>query len=154
MTHLSIISPILPIGSARKPMQLLFKPDYQCRRLELYGMILCDLHHSWAKSTCRARRARAGHFEMGIHPRGCERAAAYIDKHGWKGRRVAVAVDDTKLHPDLWPMYDPKLGQYVLIGGADGPIPIANPDDYNDILTSNTTTLATKVIHLLIRDQN
>jgi hypothetical protein len=42
-------------------------------------------------------------------------------------------------------MWDTKLQQHVLVGGTGDPIPIANIDSFDDMLSNKTVPLASKV---------
>jgi hypothetical protein len=92
----------------------------------------------------RQHQARAGHFRLGINDFAFDRATDYLKKHGWSGK-VSIAVDDTKLHPDMRPMWDAHLEQHVLVGGIGDPIPIADPEIFDDILSDPSYPLANKV---------
>jgi hypothetical protein len=63
---------------------------------------------------------------------------------------VAIAVDGTKLHAELRPMWDKDLQQHVLIGGDDGRVPVADSEEFERILANGEVQLASKVCYALL----
>ena len=59
---------------------------------------------------------------------------------------VGLSCDDTKLLSGLRLYWDGSKKKHVLVGGTDGPIEIANPDDIEAIMNDPDIAKGTKVI--------
>ena len=59
---------------------------------------------------------------------------------------IALACDDTKLHPSLQVVWDNSLNSNVLIGTTlNKPVLVANPEDLQKLLEELDDDVATKV---------
>ncbi|KZT66512.1 hypothetical protein DAEQUDRAFT_653688, partial [Daedalea quercina L-15889] len=64
-----------------------------------------------------------------------QRARDYLRRVGYNGP-TALSCNDTKLHPVLHLYWHKQEQTYLLVGGCDGPIPVANPDELSAMLNS------------------
>ena len=59
---------------------------------------------------------------------------------------IALACDDTKLHPSLQVVWDDSLNSNVLIGTTlNTPVLVANPEELQKLLEELDNDVATKV---------
>lgn len=78
----------------------------------------------------------------------CDRSFELVDAHlsalGYSGP-VGLSCDDTKLFPD-WRLYwDAKEKSHFLVGGTDGPMRVADPDNLRKMIDDLDLKKATKV---------
>ena len=73
------------------------------------------------------------------------RAQEYIDAVEYMGP-VALACDDTKLHPSLQVYWDTVLETHVLVGTTSTEvIVVGNPEELEQLLLTYKNKVATKV---------
>lgn len=58
---------------------------------------------------------------------------------------LGISCDDTKLHATLWTYWDSQADQHFLVGHTGDPMPIANPQELQEILRSAELEKATKL---------
>lgn len=75
-------------------------------------------------------------------------AKTYLAKAEYAGP-TALSCDDTKLHASLRLYWDAVQETHLLVGGSDGPVSVANPDDLRSILETMHENQATKVCAML-----
>lgn len=81
---------------------------------------------------------------MAISERTFSLALDYIQSGGYEGP-VAMACDDTKLHPALRTYWDPELKAHFLVGHVGEPYRLANAEELKEILQTKSKQPGTKV---------
>ena len=72
-------------------------------------------------------------------------AQRYINSLNYSGP-IALACDDTKLHPSLQVVWDDSENSNILIGSTlNEPVPVASPEALQDLLVGLEDSVATKV---------
>lgn len=72
-------------------------------------------------------------------------AQGYINSLNYSGP-IALACDDTKLHPSLQVVWDNSENLNILIGSTlNKPVPVASPEALQDLLVKLEGNVATKV---------
>ncbi|KAF9486852.1 hypothetical protein BDN71DRAFT_1554513, partial [Pleurotus eryngii] len=92
----------------------------------------------------RLKEAREPRFSAVINERTFQLAAKWLDALDYSGP-LGLSCDDTKLHASLHLYWDGVEQAYFLIGGTDGPIRVADPEQISNELRSGTTEKALKV---------
>jgi len=73
------------------------------------------------------------------------RVQTYMTSVSYKGP-VAMACDDTKLHPSLQVHWDGSISKHILIGTTvQEKLVVANPEELRAMLTQFKDNIATKV---------
>ncbi len=83
-------------------------------------------------------------FPISITPQVYTRAKQYLTKIGFTGI-CALACDDTKLLPSLWPHYDQVRDVWMLVRGAGEPVEVRDKDTLQRVLEDQEIIKATKV---------
>ncbi|KAF7972553.1 hypothetical protein HWV62_17764 [Athelia sp. TMB] len=92
----------------------------------------------------RTKEAREPRMPMQICDRSFELVDAHLSALGYSGP-VGLSCDDTKLFPD-WRLYwDAKEKSHFLVGGTDGPMRVADPDNLRKMIDDLDLKKATKV---------
>ena len=81
---------------------------------------------------------------MEICDRTFELVADHLDALDFKGP-VGLSCDDTKLFATFRLYWDKEQDSYVLIGGTDGPLLVADPDLLQEVIDQAKAHKATKV---------
>ncbi|KAJ7863670.1 hypothetical protein B0H13DRAFT_1638112 [Mycena leptocephala] len=92
----------------------------------------------------QTKEAREPRFPMVICDRTFELVQEHLAALMYDGP-VRLSCDDTKLLSDLRMYYDAKEKVDYLVGGVDGPIQIANPEEMKKVLADTTIARGTKV---------
>ncbi|KAJ7200399.1 hypothetical protein GGX14DRAFT_572153 [Mycena pura] len=90
----------------------------------------------------------APRFPIGIQDAVYELAAQYLRNYNYPlGAPISLAVDDTKAHAVIRPLYDSVKRKWFLVGTTGPPAEVSSPDALNTILDdlARTAELATKV---------
>jgi hypothetical protein len=64
---------------------------------------------------------------------------------------VGLSCDDTKLFATFRLFWDAETSSYSLVGGSNGPLRVADPDDVKRLIEESKTEKATKVSLYFIR---
>lgn len=105
---------------------------------------LANYFPAWNERSIRQRESRRPRFPMIICSRSFELVAAHLTAVCYSGP-VAMCCDDSKLH-SAWRLYwDNEEEKHYLIGAAEGPYVVANPDLLRKVIESARLTLATKL---------
>ncbi|THG99770.1 hypothetical protein EW026_g2653 [Hermanssonia centrifuga] len=92
----------------------------------------------------RHNEARQPRFPLGITQRTFDLVQIHINKLEYHGP-LGLSCDDTKLHPAFRPYYTNGDDGCYILGGTGEPLQIANPDEFNDAVTSGQLEKATKL---------
>ncbi|KAG6818744.1 hypothetical protein H0H93_002181 [Arthromyces matolae] len=92
----------------------------------------------------RMHESRAPAFPLTICDRTFELVVEHLEALNYSGP-VGLSCDDTKLFSSLRLFWDAPKETYFLIGGTEGPYPVANPDEVKDILADKSITKSTKI---------
>ncbi|PSR70772.1 hypothetical protein PHLCEN_2v13350, partial [Hermanssonia centrifuga] len=92
----------------------------------------------------RHNEARQPRFPLGITQRTFDLVQIHINKLEYHGP-LGLSCDDTKLHPAFRPYYTNGDDGCYILGGTGEPLQIANPDEFNDTVTSGQLEKATKL---------
>lgn len=60
---------------------------------------------------------------------------------------LGLSCDDTQLLAALRPYYDSKTGKHYVLGGTDGPMLLAEPDKFQEVLKEGQIEKASKVCY-------
>lgn len=78
----------------------------------------------------------------------CERTFDLVNEHlnalDFDGP-VGLSCDDTKLFATFRLYWDATQNSYFLVGGTDGPLRVADPDDVKQVIEEAKAKKATKV---------
>ncbi len=97
-----------------------------------------------AARTFRKREARQPRFPLEICDETFQLVVDYLKEIDYSGS-TSLSCDDTKLFSTFRLYWDAKKGKHFLIGGTDGPIFVADPENMRDILATSQSKKATKV---------
>ncbi|KZT40302.1 hypothetical protein SISSUDRAFT_1127329 [Sistotremastrum suecicum HHB10207 ss-3] len=89
------------------------------------------------------KRAAEPKFEFGIHQKGLLRGAEYAKEV--KAKEVAVACDDSKVHPGIRTYRDAATGKDYVTGFEGDPMEIADAEALQELLKDTQRRRATKV---------
>jgi hypothetical protein len=102
-------------------------------------------------SSVREKEARQPRFPMEICERTFTILKEYLHANGYTGP-IGLACDDTKLFSVLRLYWDSEQQAHFLVGGTDGPVRVANPDQVKRVIESAKITKAVKVGRFSILD--
>jgi len=114
-------------------------------RLQLYILtfdLLTQTH------TFRKQEACQPAFPMNICSRTFELVSDHLQTLNYDGP-VGLSCDDTKLFATYRLYWDSKEKAYFLVGGVDGPIRVADPDDIKQVIQDAKAQNATKVSSII-----
>ncbi|KAF8988923.1 hypothetical protein BDQ17DRAFT_1257412 [Cyathus striatus] len=94
--------------------------------------------------TLQAKRAREVQFPMTICSETFDFVQEQLQLLGYCGP-TALSCDDTKLLPAFRLCWSKKDQTHYLVGGKDGPLRVANPDEVRSVLEAARSMKATKV---------
>lgn len=94
------------------------------------------------------KEARQPRFPMNISDRSFELVYEHLNKLDFDGP-VGLSCDDTKLFATFRLYWDAEQSSYFLVGGTDGPLRVADPDDVKRVIEEAKAEKATKVSHIL-----
>ncbi|KAJ3002796.1 hypothetical protein NUW54_g5652 [Trametes sanguinea] len=97
--------------------------------------------------TLKREQARQPQFPLSVEECTFEMAEAYVKRLGYQGP-VSLSCDDTKLQPAFRVVYDRAKDTDFLIGGIDGPLEVANPDELRKLLDALPKTKKAQKIRL------
>lgn len=106
---------------------------------EVFGESLCYsclefiLIHYYSYFNLRVQQARQLKLPLEIGPETFDRVKMRFDALDYRGP-VALSCDDTKLTSGLRLYWDSSKRMYVLVGGTDGPLEVANPESVQKIM--------------------
>ena len=83
-------------------------------------------------------------FPLDVCDETFNRVEQYLRGLSYSGP-VALSCDDTQLHPAYRTFWDPSKEAHVLVGGTDGPMVIANPEELEELIKDSNRRKATKV---------
>ena len=63
----------------------------------------------------------------------------------WKQGPLGLSCNDTQLLAALRPYYDPKEKQHYILGGTNGPMLLADPEKFTEVLKEGQIEKASKV---------
>ncbi|TFK25892.1 hypothetical protein FA15DRAFT_589523 [Coprinopsis marcescibilis] len=92
----------------------------------------------------RMKHAREPKFPLGISEETFNLVAEQLKDLDYSGH-VALSCDDTKLLPSYRLYWDDKEQTYMLIGGDQGPLRVANAEEVDQALKDASSSKATKV---------
>ncbi|KAJ7292486.1 hypothetical protein C8J57DRAFT_1456964 [Mycena rebaudengoi] len=92
----------------------------------------------------RAKESREPRFPMDICERSFELAAEHLKALKYDGP-VNLSCDDTKLFPSMRLYWDGSKDSHFLVGGADGPIRVADPEQVKKVIEETRQKQATKI---------
>ncbi|KAJ7844580.1 hypothetical protein B0H14DRAFT_2192547, partial [Mycena olivaceomarginata] len=91
----------------------------------------------------RAKEAREPRFPMDISDRNFKLAAEHLQALKYDGP-INLSSDDTKLFPSFRLYWDKDKKSHFLVGGIDGPLQVANPDEVKATIPDAKARKATK----------
>ncbi|KAF8207331.1 hypothetical protein K438DRAFT_1962263 [Mycena galopus ATCC 62051] len=98
----------------------------------------------------RAKEAREPRFPMDISDRNFKLAAEHLQALKYDGP-VNLSCDDTKLFPSFRLYWDKDKKSHFLVGGSDGPLRVADPDQVKGVIADAKAAKATKASIQIIR---
>ena len=84
---------------------------------------------------------------MDICDRTFELVTDHLNSLDYNGP-VGLSCDDTKLFSTFRLFWDDKEDSYMLVGGIDGPLRVADPDSVQKVIEQKNAKKATKVSFL------
>ncbi|KAJ2921648.1 hypothetical protein H1R20_g15444, partial [Candolleomyces eurysporus] len=94
----------------------------------------------------REMRTKSPAFEEGFSDHLLIRAQKYLKDYGYPlNAPLAMAVDDTKLHPSLSPYFDNKTRKWFLVGSMNGAVEVSDLDHIQAILHDQDESKASKL---------
>ncbi|KAJ7034214.1 hypothetical protein C8F04DRAFT_1350091 [Mycena alexandri] len=92
----------------------------------------------------RQQEAREPRFPMDISDRNFKLAAEHLAALNYDGP-VNLSCDDSKLFPSFRLYWDKEKKSHFLVGGTDGPLRVADPDEVKAVIAEAHATKATKL---------
>ncbi|KAJ7670785.1 hypothetical protein DFH06DRAFT_980885 [Mycena polygramma] len=92
----------------------------------------------------RAKEAREPRFPMDISDRNFKLAAEHLAALNYDGP-VNLSCDDTKLFPSFRLYWDSDKKSHFLVGGTDGPLRVADPEQVKSVIATAKAKKATKI---------
>ncbi|KIY43125.1 hypothetical protein FISHEDRAFT_54055 [Fistulina hepatica ATCC 64428] len=93
----------------------------------------------------RIKQSREPKFPMTISPETFERVKSHLELLGCLDKPVCLQVDDTKLFSQLRMYFDAKEDAYFLVGAAEGPVRVQNPEELERLLADKSIDPSTKM---------
>ncbi|KAF6743414.1 hypothetical protein DFP72DRAFT_827887 [Ephemerocybe angulata] len=93
----------------------------------------------------RMKRAREPRFPMEINDTTFDNVAEQLKKLNYTGGHVALSCDDTKLFPGYRLYYDGEDKCHYLVGGTEGRLRVADPDQVREVLEDANSIKASKL---------
>ncbi|KAJ7208611.1 hypothetical protein GGX14DRAFT_566827 [Mycena pura] len=124
-------------------MGLIYSVSPHCHRILREAGIVTRTQRS-----IQFTQSSAPRFPIGIQDAVYELAAQYLRDYNYPlGAPISLAVDDTKAHAVIRPLYDGVKRKWFLVGTTGPPAEVSSPDALNTILDDlvRTAELATKV---------
>ncbi|KAJ6607189.1 hypothetical protein B0H10DRAFT_2228110 [Mycena sp. CBHHK59/15] len=96
------------------------------------------------ENSFRAKEAREPRFPMDISDKNFELASEHLAALKYNGP-VSLSCDDTKLFPSFRLYWDKEKKSHFLVGGTEGPLRIADPDQVKAVIAEARAKKATKI---------
>lgn len=93
----------------------------------------------------RINRARELRFPVGIQEETFEIIISHLKTLQWNKGPLGLSCDDTQLLAALRPYYDPREKQHYVLGGTNGPMLLADPEKFSEVLKEGQIEKASKV---------
>lgn len=131
-------------GSIVHAHTVLSKNTCLCPQIEIYGEFLCTVSEHHFNQSFSKKEACQPRFPMDISDRTFELVNEHLNVLNFDGP-VGLSCDDTKLFATFRLYWDAEQTSYFLVGGTDGPLRVADPDDVKRVIEEAKAEKATKV---------